>query len=388
MTSAEPSMRPAEATASAPRTKISAPGGLIGKTPSKKARNTRRNSRRNASPAIADRRLPSVGNIPQGPAGGNKNPYETLDWGRRLETSDWGMRALLDVEAPSEMAGGAGLPAGRTATRAAREGRPERPDYHAEVLGQAALLASAKSGDAWAMEQLAISTEQLRAKTAGNYFRTDVQLRKEATQQSWCGVVRAMDRYDFRRGIAFADYCKHQVRNHVGKYRQKVTHPVRLPAHVWERRSKAGREADSESAAEEMVRLGTPADVASMVCRISSVQIADQYSEDVPAGAMAILSDECASASSVGLREVREQIERCLSALPAEEASALATRFELHSHLSESRGTLTPAERRRNQTLVASGLRRLRESFGLGDPEDLAGLGAMRRREIFGEDAI
>lgn len=219
-----------------------------------------------------------------------------------------------------------------------------------------------------------------RQQMAGYYFK-DPALKEEAEQQAWFGVLRAIGNYDVSKGICFSAYVPFQIRNTIGKYRFNVRHPVRLPAHVWEVRRRAGMDASRDEAMETMVHGGMRRDIAEMVSRISAVPIPGPTEED-PGGTHSVLRDDRTPECAVVGAEVRGQIEaNILEECTHEEVVAVATRFELDSRYAESRAALTPAERRLNQVLVDRALTKLRKRFGVND----VGLdGAIQRQRHFG----
>ncbi len=266
------------------------------------------------------------------------------------------------------------------ARRVNRSGGQKGKAYFRQLAAEFRVIQLARCGVRGAIEELGRMTLERRKQLAGYYFK-DPALREEAEQQAWFGVLRAVANYDVSQGICFSAYVPFQIRNAIGKYRFSVKHPVRLPAHVWEARRKAGLEATRDEAMETLVEGGMRRDIAEMVSRISAVQIVNEYEEDGEA-AQCVLRDERTAEAEVIGAEVRQKIRaEVLEECTPEEVAAVARRFELDSHYTDSRAQITPGERRRQQALVDQALTKLRKRFGmsaLGDD------GAAQRQKHFG----
>ena len=85
-------------------------------------------------------------------------------------------------------------------------------------------------GDRAARERLITSNLRLVVYVAKR-FRTTVQL-VDLVQEGMLGLIRAADRYDWRRGCRFSTYATWWIRQAVQRGHEKTAAPIRLPAHV------------------------------------------------------------------------------------------------------------------------------------------------------------
>ena len=96
-----------------------------------------------------------------------------------------------------------------------------------------ASIAAAEQDRTMAREKLAEANLRLVASIARKYVRLDhgAQL-PDLIQEGSVGLLRAIDKFDYRRGTRFATHATWWIRQAIGRFLDDQTRAVRLPGHV------------------------------------------------------------------------------------------------------------------------------------------------------------
>lgn len=110
--------------------------------------------------------------------------------------------------------------------------------------GAAAKFSAAVARHAAAREQLAVSNLRLVLSIAKRYQGRGLPF-DDLIQEGNIGLLRAVDRYDWRKGFRFSTYATWWIRQQVTRALADKGKTVRIPVHVHEKAARMLREADS-----------------------------------------------------------------------------------------------------------------------------------------------
>jgi RNA polymerase primary sigma factor len=193
-----------------------------------------------------------------------------------------------------------------------------------------------EKGDMLAKDRMINSNLRLVVSIAKRYQGHGLPL-SDLIQEAMFGLIRAAEKFDWRRGYKFSTYATLWIRQAIQRGLDNTARPIRLPANVAGRERKIARvereltgELDREPTAEEVAdRADLPVEeVLAMrdITRISAsldqpigdgtTTLGELHAEETPQ-----VTDEVAE------RELRSVMRQALDSLPADERTVVRLRF-------------------------------------------------------------
>lgn len=198
-------------------------------------------------------------------------------------------------------------------------------------------------------------------------------------QEGNIGLMKAVDRFDYRRGYKFSTYAHWWIRQAITRAIADQARTIRIPVHMIERLSKlfrisgqilqeTGREALPEELAE---RLNLPEDAVFKMLKIAKQPISMETSvgDDENAQIGDFIEDKSIQAPLESVTNVQLEAETrdLLKVLTPREAKVLAMRFGIgmdSTHTLEEVGKEFDVSRERIRQIEANALHKLREARG------------------------
>ncbi len=209
---------------------------------------------------------------------------------------------------------------------------------------------------------------------AKRYRYTDVSL-LDRVQDGNVGLMKAVDRFQYRRGFRFSTYATWWIRQAITRAIADTGRTIRLPSHlvttlnqIAAARLALGRELAREPTIDELAaRTGVPAEKVSLALRSS----APLTSLDLPVGEDVVLGEFVADAAatspheSLAARETGWLARQALASLSPRHRHVLKLRFGLggaREHTLQEIADRLGVSRERARQLEAAALNRLRRS--------------------------
>jgi len=238
-----------------------------------------------------------------------------------------------------------------------------------------------------ARDSMAVANLKLVYSIAKKYLFSGQPL-DDLLQDGNIGLIKAVDRYDWRRGFKFSTYATWWIRQQIGRSLADTGKTIRLPVHIYEKTQRIARVAKAfeiqngyAPALEEVATLvELPFQKVEAISRMGLEPLALHELPNIDDLVAVHAKDQFASRDPVECVEeiqLRESVDYLLSALNAKEECVLRMRFGLGKEgplTLEEIGTRIDVTRERIRQVEANALRRLRHPALLDRLSDEIGL--------------
>jgi RNA polymerase primary sigma factor len=240
-----------------------------------------------------------------------------------------------------------------------------------------------EGGDEQAKERLINANLRLVVSVAKRYQRQSIPL-LDLIQEGTLGLIRASEKFDWRRGNKFSTYAIWWIRQAIDRAVCSQAEPIRLPVHVYERRRRLARV--RQALALELEREPSLAEVAAAAA-LSPAQV--EQALNVPAGFVSLdgaNADNREPATEIVDAQASQAYERVdelltdthlddlLDELPAQQRQVIALRYGITGEERTTDQTAADLDISPEQVraLERTALQRLRELSSLAELEQAA----------------
>ena len=209
------------------------------------------------------------------------------------------------------------------------------------AAGEASLAKRCERGDRGARELLINSNLRLVVSIAKRYRGNGVPF-TDLIQEGNIGLMKAVDRFDWRRGFRFSTYATWWIRQAVQRGLQATAETIRIPAHISEQ-AHAVRVAEAELTcrlgrrpSEQEIAWESGLSVEHLRTVLSRARVAASLDEPVVRDAASgsavmelVVDDTPLPEDEAGRRAEARTIERAVRRLPREQREIVSLRFGL-----------------------------------------------------------
>jgi RNA polymerase primary sigma factor len=291
----------------------------------------------------------------------------------------------------------------RTSSPTARRGHPDRSwkpgaaaanplSLYLHEIGRYRLLTPAEEvqlakrierGDPHAKEQLINANLRLVVSVAKHYQRPEVQL-LDLVQEGTLGLIRASEKFDWRRGNKFSTYAIWWIRQAVDRAVCNQADPIRIPVHIHERRRRLARarqtlarELEREPSLDEVAAAAalSPAQAEEALNVPTGFVPLDDSNPDRYESATVIVDAHAGEAyERVDGRLAGTRLDKLLDALPPQQRQVIALRYGITGEERTTEQTAADLDISPNQVraLERTALLRLRALGSLAELEQAA----------------
>jgi RNA polymerase primary sigma factor len=240
-----------------------------------------------------------------------------------------------------------------------------------------------EAGDPEAKERLINANLRLVVSVAKHYQRSGIPL-LDLIQEGTLGLIRASEKFDWRRGTKFSTYAIWWIRQAVDRAVCNQAEPIRLPVHVYERRRRLawarealGRELDREPSFAEVAAAAalSPAQAEQALNVPTGFVPLDGDNPERYELATEIIDAQAGEAyERVDGRLAGTRLDKLLDALPLQQRQVIALRYGItgEERTSEQTAAELNISPQRARTLERTALQRLRELSSLAELEQAA----------------
>ncbi len=258
------------------------------------------------------------------------------------------------------------IEAGRLAAQELEQGGPHAPDV------ERALRHHVEEGNR-ARHSLISANFRLVVSIAKKYVGRGVSF-LDLIQEGNIGLMRAVEKFDHRRGHKFSTYATWWIRQSITRAIAEQGRTIRVPVHMWERMSlvararqelvqRLGREPSPEEIAQET---GLSVKHVRDALRVDQLPLSLEGELNDQERTLGDLLEDSETRSPVDVaayEHLRRQVEEVIGALPPREEWVLRLRFGLrtgHAHTLEEIGQKFGVTRERVRQIEARALKKLR----------------------------
>ena len=238
-------------------------------------------------------------------------------------------------------------------------------------------------GDLQAKERLINANLRLVVSVAKHYQRPGIPL-LDLIQEGTLGLIRASEKFDWRRGNKFSTYAIWWIRQAIDRAVCNQAEPIRLPVHVYERRRRLARarqtltrELEREPSLDEVAAAAavTPAQAEQALSVPAGFVPLDSSPADRYPSATEIVDAQASAAyERVDGRLTGTRLDKLIDALPEQQRRVIVLRYGItgEERTSEQAAADLNISPQRVRTLERTALQRLRELSSLAELEQAA----------------